>query len=72
MVVPLAELSDAVVDLLRGGAGSIKRLSDLAKRPDEVGLAGFAVKLLGERMLETKQMLPLHCANFRWSVVRAS
>lgn len=52
---PLEELSDSVVALLRGDIRSSKRLSDLAKRPDEVGLASFAVKLLGERMLEAQK-----------------
>lgn len=55
VVAPLEELSDSVVALLRGEARSGNRLSELAKRQDEVGLASFAVKLLGERMLEAQK-----------------
>jgi uncharacterized membrane protein len=52
VVAPLENLSESVVDILRGHAPSLDRLSGLARREDEVGMAGFAVKLLGERLLD--------------------
>lgn len=56
VVTPLKQLEDTVYMVLKGDPASADRLVRSSNRQDEIGILGYTVKLLSEKLWETQKL----------------